>query len=145
MKLGMSQACYRWVTYSNIRRDRPAYLSEGYPLPYMQTVVPPATDADVLGWVIDKSAELGLEVLYVTASWLKDREGARTFKDTMAENAIHYVGGISLNVAAEEAEWQAGEFERVAEQIRLVGWGGGAVAAAVHSQAIQHNHQTLVQ
>ncbi len=142
MKLGMSQACYRWIIYPNLRRDRPDHFRAGYPPPFIQTVTPPRIDADVEDWLVHKSGELGLEALYMVATWGDDPGRADSFKAKMAAAGIQYIGSVSLNVAADEVEWWEGEFERVVAQIQRVKLGGGVLAAAVHSQSIRHNHFT---
>ena len=142
MKLGMSQACYRWIIYPNMRRDRPDYYRD-YPPHFLQSVVPPEADADVADWLIQKSLDLGLEVIYMPPTWQDDRQRADVFKEKMARAGIAFIGSVSLNVAASEEEWWGGEFDQVVEAIRRVGWGGGKLAAAVHNQSTRHNHFTL--
>ncbi|MEW6752511.1 MAG: hypothetical protein AB1505_16215 [Candidatus Latescibacterota bacterium] len=51
MRLGLSQACYRWICYPVTRHDKqgafihnvghPAYLNLGWPLPYTTALAPP--------------------------------------------------------------------------------------------------------
>ena len=142
MILGMSQACYRWVIYPNMRRDRPDYYRD-YPPHFLQSVIPPEPGADVEDWLIQKSLDLDLEVLYMPPTWGEDRQGADLFRDKMSRADIGFIGGVGLNMAASEEEWWGGEFEQAVKAVQRVAWGGGKLAAAVHSQSTRHNHFTL--
>lgn len=138
--LGISQACYRWVTYPAIQRDQLSYLISARPLPYLQSVAPPGPDEDLGNYLMNRMAELGVTGLYMVSSWLKDRTGAESFRKQIASRGMVYVGGVILNLAADEDEWRAQEFEAAATQIQLCAWGGAAVATAVHSQPARHSH-----
>ncbi|MBM4436247.1 MAG: sugar phosphate isomerase/epimerase [Actinobacteria bacterium] len=142
MRLGLSQACYRWVIYPHLRRDQAAYLYGARPLPYLQTIRPLAPAEDPADYLLDRMAELGIPGLYLVGSWLKDQSGAEAFRRQVAARGMFLVGGIGLNVAAASDEWRATEFDAVVAQMRLCSWGGATVAAAVHNQPNRHNHFT---
>src|SRR3990172_7573442 len=80
VKLGISQACYRWVTYPHLRRDSSAYLYGARPLSYLQSIRPPAADEPLTDYLMDRMAEVGIPGLYMTASWLRGRAGAEAFR-----------------------------------------------------------------
>ncbi len=140
MKLGMSQACYRWINYPSLRRDNFEYRRSGRPLPYLSTVRTPREGEGEVAWLLEKVSELGLDALYLQARLLVDRAGAEAFKAEMADRSIEHIGGISFNVAADQAEWESGGFENVSQEIQLLGWSGARIASAVHNEATRHNH-----
>lgn len=142
MKLGMSQACYRWLFYSDMRRDGPEYGRLGLPRPYLQTVVAPASDEAVQDWLIDKCGEFGFASLYQTTRWQGEPDRASSFRARMAAAGLQFIGNVNLNMAASEAEWWAGEHEEVVDRIRHVALGGGRLAATTHNQSLRHNHFT---
>ena len=53
-----------------------------------------------------------------------------------------YVGNATFNIAASAEEWEGGEYHSTIQQIWRCAWGGATVAAAVHNQAVRHNHFT---
>ena len=67
MKLGISQACYRWMAYPDMRRDRPIFLQDEWRLPYLQTLDPPDPDKPIENWLLDRVESLGVESLYVAS------------------------------------------------------------------------------
>ncbi len=140
MKLGMSQACYRWITYPSLRRDDLEYRRSGRPLPYLSTVRPPREGESEVAWLLEKISELGLDALYVHARLLVDKAGAEAFKAEMADRSVEHIGGIGFNVASDESEWESGGFENAAEEIQILGWSGARIAAAVHNEPTRHNH-----
>ena len=140
MKLGMSQACYRWIAYPSLRRDDLEYRRSGRPLPYLSTVRPPREGESEVAWLLEKISELGLDALYVHARLLVDKAGAEAFKAEMADRSVEHIGGIGFNVASDESEWESGGFENAAEEIQILGWSGARIAAAVHNEPTRHNH-----
>jgi sugar phosphate isomerase/epimerase len=142
MKLGISQACYRWVVYPHMRRDRAEFLSSGLRLPYLQTLEPPSPDDPVEDWLLERVEALGVESLYVAGRTFPHRVAANRFRTKAATAGITFVGNVSFNIAASKDEWEAGEFSAALGQIWRCSWGGATVAAAVHNQAERHNHFT---
>lgn len=138
----MSLACYRWVMYPRLRRDRPEYKSYGRPLPYLQTVTGPAPEELPRDWLIDRMVDLQLESLYMGNDYLGDHDGARLFRDRMAANGLEFIGGLGLTVAADADEWRANNFERCVADIRLMAAAGASFAAAVNDKPDRLNHFT---
>ena len=77
MRLGLSQASYRWICYPPQRHDNAgvylfnvaetSFLNYGRPLPYVNAVAGPAPGRHI-EWIIDRAADLGLSPLYMTAA-----------------------------------------------------------------------------
>ena len=143
MKLCISIACYRWMIDAHRRRDRQDYTRWGWPHPYLQTVEPPPTDEGRLDWVIERVVDLGIEGFYFHALELGDRETATAFKQKMADRDLTYCGGLSLNVAADDDEWKATEFDSAVKQLQLNEWAGARVGTLTHLQVARHNHFTM--
>ena len=140
MKLGISLACYRWVMYPSLRRDRPEYKSFGRPLPYVQTVTGPGPSELPRDWLIDRMVDLGLESLYMGTAYLDGHDDALEFRDRMATNGLELIGGLGLTVAADADEWQSGLFDRCVSDIRLLAAAGANFAAAVNDKPDSLNH-----
>ena len=114
MILGLSQACYRWMIYPNLRQDLPGSGVEGYRRGYMRSIEPPGEGESVHEWLIARCVELGLGGLYVTSDWEGDRETAGLFRGRMNAAGLVYVGNVSLDFAATAEEWETGEFAAAA-------------------------------
>ncbi len=140
MKLGISLACYRWVMYPYLRRDRPEHKSLGRPEPYLQTITGPGPSELPRNWLIDRMVDLGLESLYMGTAYLDDHDDARSFRDRMAANELELIGGLGLTLAAAEDEWRAGLFEQAVSDIRLLAAAGATFAAAVNDRPDSLNH-----
>ena len=142
MILGLSQACYRWMIYPNLRQDLPGSGVEGYRRGYMRSIEPPGEGESVHEWLIARCVELGLGGLYVTSDWEGDRETAGLFRGRMNAAGLVYVGNVSLDFAATAEEWETGEFAAAAAKISWVAAAGGRLAAATHRRAAEINHFT---
>ena len=59
MKLGLSQASYRWVAYPWLRTDSATYRYSTGRLPYFASVDPPATADDLPAWMIARARRTG--------------------------------------------------------------------------------------
>ena len=77
MKLGGSQAAYRWVSYPGLRIDRPEFGFRGLAYPYGTTTVGPAGPDDHVDWWIDRCVELRFEALHMGSSWFASDRGRR--------------------------------------------------------------------
>ncbi len=141
MKLGMSQACYRWVFYPQMRRDRPEHKSLGRPSPYLQTVAGPGVGESPRDWLIERTAGHGFESLYMSSGYLGDDEDVAVFRDGMAARGLELIGGLGLTVAAEADEWD-GQFERCVSDIRTMARAGARFVAAVNDKPDSLNHFT---
>ncbi len=142
MKLGMSQACYRWVFYPQLRRDRPEHKSLGRPSPYLQTVQGPADGENPRDWLIERTAGHGFESLYMSSGYLGDEDDVAAFRDGMAASGLELIGGLGLTVAADADEWREANFERCVRDIRAMARAGARFAAAVNDKPDSLNHFT---
>ena len=140
MRLGISQACYRWLIYPHLRRDRPDHGRLGHPPAYLQGNDPPNPEAATEHWLLDRCIELNLNALYVESLWQNDSSRTAAFRARTETENLRYVGSVGLNVAADEEEWWGGEFDRVVRRIEWVAAAGGTLAAAVHSEPGRFNH-----
>jgi len=148
MRLGLSQASYRWVCYPPLRHDNAgvylfnvaetSFLNYGRPLPYVNSITGPAPGRHV-EWIIDKAAELGLSPLYMTAAWLKDEDHAHSVRDYLRSRSVELVGGANADFAAEGHVWEA-ERTKFVRQMALLKIAGAPILSAVHNGAVEHNH-----
>ncbi len=107
MKLGGSQAAYRWVSYPALCIDRSEFGFRGMRYPYGTTTVGPKGPDDHVDWWIDRCAELGLEALHMGWSWFADAEASASTGARMADLGIPWVGSVSGSWAVEADEWPA--------------------------------------
>ncbi len=142
MKLGISQACYRWMSYPYMRRDRPEFLQDGMRTPYLQSLDPPGPDDLLEDWLLDRVQSLGVESLYMASRTFAGRAAAQDFRERAEAAGVMYVGNATFNIAASAEEWEGGEYHSTIQQIWRCAWGGAKVAAAVHTHAVRHNHFT---
>ncbi|MDP6758850.1 MAG: sugar phosphate isomerase/epimerase family protein [Chloroflexota bacterium] len=105
MRLGLSQASYRWVAYPGLRIDQPEYGFRGMPFPYGSTTGGPREFDDNIGWWLDRCAEWDLEVLYLAMSWFKDEAAVVANAREMARRGIDWIGSVSGAWAVPEEEW----------------------------------------
>ena len=169
MKLGLSQASYRWMCYPHMRYDTPEYRFSERRLPYFTSVDPPADLYDPVPWLLQRVAAHDLRSLYMVVGWLKDDDGARTFGAERKARELEFLAAASANLAATEDEWGDGrydrsaranngltyrlskvnpgwtggtQFERVARSIELAALAGAKIIVVVHEAATLHNHFT---
>ncbi|HJN40280.1 MAG TPA: hypothetical protein QGH28_08895, partial [Chloroflexota bacterium] len=70
MRLGLSQAAYRWVSYPGLRIDQPEYGFRGMAHPYgTVTDGPVSMDEAPVEWWADRCDEWHLDSLYMATSW----------------------------------------------------------------------------
>lgn len=142
MNLSISIACYRWVIDAHRRRDRLDYSRWGWPLPYLQSIEPPKENQTRQDWMIGRVQDLGLQGFYFHALELGDRETAEAFKQKMDDRNLTYCGGLALNLAADEDEWQATEYDSAVKQMQLNAWAGARIGTLTHLQVARYNHFT---
>lgn len=169
MKLGLSQATYRWVCYPWLRYDTPEYRLSERRLPYFASTRPPETLDKPIDWLIDRVLAHGLESLYMESGWFGDEAAAAAFKARMAEHGLAYFGSVGVNLAATEEEWGSPRYNARSRAQRRVryrmtvqnpGWAGGSefgiatramelaaaagarVIVVVHGVPTLHNHFT---
>ena len=148
MKLGLSQACYRWVCYPPLRHDNagvylfnvadPAFLNYGRPLPYVNLIAGPEPGRHI-EWLVARCVALGLSPLYMTSTWLTDDDHARRIGQHLRRHGVDLIAGGSADFAAAGAAWES-ERARFIRHMELGKLAGADLIAAVHNGAIEHNH-----
>ena len=135
MKLGLSQASYRWVCYPWLRSDAPEDLYSERRLPYLSSLEPPGDFDAPIDWLLDRVAAHGFKSIYMESGWFGDEEVARGFKVKAEKLGIAYFAAAAVNLAAGPDEWGGAPRDpawravsrpayRVA--VRGHGWSGGA-------------------
>jgi len=162
MKLGLSQASYRWVAYPWLRTDSATYRYSTGRLPYFESVEPPETAGDLPMWMIERARTHGLTALYMDPGFFGDEAGARRFGDVMRSAGIEYFGiavpdfpadanawgatdlaarrgardAVSYRLAETANGWSGGtEFQRCVRAIELSAAAGATIVNVVHREA----------
>ena len=148
MKFGISEACYRWITYPpssgggapNNNIFDPAFLATGWGLPYTSslTSLKPGEEPQ---WLLDKTAELGRSPLYMSPKWFANEGEAVKVKEYAQEKGVELIGNTHANYITEGKAWES-EKERFIHLLRLNKAMGANMVAATHSGALIHNHFT---
>ncbi len=111
MKLGLSQASYRWVCYPWLRYDRPEYRLSERRLPYFTSVDPPEAGGDPpVAWTLERVAAHDLASIYMEVGWLGNEAGAAKFRDRLEERGLVFLAGSEANLAATPEEWGEPEY-----------------------------------
>ena len=105
MKLGGSQAAYRWVSYPALRIDRPEFGFRSMRYPYGTTTVGPRGSDGHVDWWIDRCVELNLEALHMGWQWFSDTAASRSIGRRMARLGIQWVGSVNGGWAVDADEW----------------------------------------
>lgn len=141
MKLGISQACYRWVFYSHLRRDWPAYLDRGWALPYFSSI-PLAVDEDhAVDFLIERCTRYGLQVLHLEARLLGDLANAIEKVRIMEEHGLEWVSAATANWVATGDDF-ARDYDRYVAALRLSAAAGARIVCTTHNAPNVHNHFT---
>ena len=72
MRLGLSAETYRWIAFPWMRTDRSAFRASGHYAPYTLSADPPAVDAFVPDWLLERTVSHGLSVLALDVGLLGD-------------------------------------------------------------------------
>ena len=108
MRLGLSVAAYRWVSYPGLRIDQPEYGFRGMAHPYgTSTTGPVRMDEVPLDWWGDRCDEWQLDSLYMSSKESAELSECAAFGRRLAERNIEWIGGIGLGWAVEPDEWPA--------------------------------------
>jgi len=107
VRLGLSQASYRWVAYPGLRIDQPEYGFRGMAHPYGSTTRGPEGLHDNVTWWLDRCDEWDLEILYLALSWFDDEAAVAANAAAMAARGIEWIGSVSGAWAVEPDEWPA--------------------------------------
>lgn len=141
MKLCISIACYRWAFQPSIRRDGPEYRAGGGPLAYLQSFEAPPPEDNRFFWMVDKTAELGLQGLYAhPGEYVDDRAGAEAMRRKVEDRGLIWNGGLTVNMAATDDEWESFEYANAVRQLKLNHWAGLNIATMTHRLPNVHNH-----
>lgn len=132
MKLGMSQASYRWTCYPALRWDLIQYRFRGMPLPYGIEARPPETIGSVTDWLIDKCVQLHLSPLYMATVWFDGEHDAHEFKTKAADAGVEHISSGGGAFAAPDDEWRS-DCDRIVEQMKLAALGGARIMAMVNA------------
>ena len=148
MKLGLSQASYRWLCYPPLRHDNagiylfnvtdPAFLNYGRPLPYVNSLQGPKPGKHI-EWLIERCVQLHLSPLYMTSTWLESDEHAHRVKDQLQEQEVGLIAGGNADFAAAGSTWEE-ERAKFVRHMELGKAAGADLIVAVHNGAIEHNH-----
>src|SRR5262249_16010659 len=106
VKLGLSQACYRWVFYPPLRRDTPAYALTAERLPYYSTIPASLQEEGAPGWLIEGCSEMEMAYLHVTTGLLRDERRASELRAHAADRGVRLIGAASANWVARGDEWR---------------------------------------
>ena len=132
MRLGLSQASYRWVAYAGLRIDQPEYGFRGMPYPYGTTTESPETLDGMLLWMVERCNEWGLDNLYTAPALMDSKAVAVEAGRLMTENGVEWIGNVNGAWAVDASEWPS-----VRERAeRLLDWmqaGGVRTAALVNT------------
>lgn len=139
MKLGLSQACYRWVVYSHLRRDTPGYAMSGNRQPYFSSIPVAIDENEAPQWLIQRCADLGLEYLHITTTLLRDTAYANDLRQFGAGRGVRLIGGASANWVATGDEWKR-EFERYTAAMPIAVAAGARILCTTHAAPAVHNH-----
>jgi hypothetical protein len=137
MKLGLSQACYRWVFEPHLRRDSVGYLTSGERLPYFSSIPISVDEAEAPEWLIRRCDDLGLEFLYLTTSLLKGRARADHVRRYGADRGVTVIGGAHANWVATGDAWRP-EYERYVAQVPIAAAVGARVLCTTHGAPAIH-------
>lgn len=132
MRLGLSQAAYRWVSYPGLRIDLPQYGYRAMPYPYGTTTVGPEELDDNVDWWLARCKEWKLDSLYMAAIWFKDTARVREVGAKLASKGIEWIGSISCAWAVEPQEWPR-ELESAERQLKIFAAGGAHMSAIVNA------------
>ena len=132
MRLGLSQAAYRWVSYPGLRIDLPLYGYRAMPYPYGTSTVGPKELDDNISWWLERCQEWKLDSLYMASAWFTDTKRTREVGAILAANGIEWIGSVSGAWAVEPAEW-ARELESADRQLELFAAGGVRLTAIVNA------------
>jgi sugar phosphate isomerase/epimerase len=139
MRLGLSQACYRWVFYPHLRRDAPAYLMSGQRLPYFSSIPVAVDEREAVEFLLRRCRDLGLSYLYATTALLRDRVHADAMRRLGADHGVTFIGGASADWVATGDDWTRQRDLYVA-QMPIALAAGASILCTTHANPAVHNH-----
>src|SRR3990172_3353392 len=132
MRLGLSQAAYRWVSYPSLRIGLPQYGFRGMPYPYGTSTTGPVALEDNFEWWIARCEEWQFDNLYMATIWFNDQKEARRAGAKLAAKGIEWIGSLSGAWAVEPKEWPR-ELENSERAMALMAAGGVRLSAIVNA------------
>ena len=132
MRLGLSQAAYRWVTYPSLRIDQPEYGFRGMSYPYGTTTTPPEELADALRWWLERCTEWGLDNLYTSIDLVGSCEDAIAKGRLLDAHDVEWIGSLGGSWAVDRDEWPAA-LERAEMLLTWMRAGGVRTSSLVNS------------
>ncbi len=141
MKLGLSQACYRWVFYPHLRRDTAAFRLSGERLPYFFSGPVVVDDGKAVEWLLRRCGELGLQSLYATAEFFESQAHAADMRRFGADQGVTIISGANANWVARADEWVR-ERERYISAMPIAVAAGATILCTTHAASATHNHFT---
>lgn len=136
MRLGLSADTYRWIAYPWMRADQPAFRSTGHYAPHILSVTPPATEADVPVWLLERVLAHRLTALSLDLGLLGSRDRATAFGVRCSSAGVHLLGSVSVDLAAGPERWghlQSGDpnahFDPAIAGALTSGWTGDSEAS----------------
>ena len=108
MRLGLSVAAYRWVSYPGLRIDQPEYGFRGMAHPYgTVTTGPDSMDELPVAWWADRCEEWHLDSLYMSSKDFADDDECAAAGRRLADRGIEWIGSLGMAWAVEPEEWPA--------------------------------------
>lgn len=141
MKLGLSQACYRWIFYPHLRRDTPAYALSAERLPYYSTIPISVEESGAPVWLIERCAAMGLAFLHLTTGLLRDERRAVEIGKIASDHGVRLIGAASANWVARGEEWR-GDRDRYVAAMPVALAAGATLLCTTHAAPAVHNHFT---
>ena len=105
MRLGLAADTYRWIAYPWMRADRSAFRSTSHYAPHILSVTPPATEADVPAWLLERVLAHRLTALSLDLGLLGSRDRAAAFGVRCSSAGVRLLGSVSVDVAAGPERW----------------------------------------
>ena len=143
MRLGLAADTYRWIAYPWMRADRPAFRATSHYAPHILSVTPPAIDADVPDWLLDRVLAHRLSALTMDIGLLGSLAQASDFGSRCADAGVCVLGSVSVDLVAEPDRWGnatpkvgSAYFDPAKAGNLQTGWIGDS-EAAIASTAIQ--------
>ena len=132
MRLGLSQAAYRWVSYPALRIDQPEYGFRGMAHPYGTSTPTPEGLGAPVAWWVDRCEEWHLDSLYMSTSWFADEAEYLAAAKLLADREIEWIGSLGIAMAVEAEEWPA-VLATSSDALRQMQKGGVKLTALVNT------------
>lgn len=105
MRLGLSADTYRWIAFPWMRADRPDFRATSHYAPYIVSVTPPDSKAELPDWLMDRVVVHGLTALTMDLGFLGNRARASAFGARCAAGGVQLLGSVSVDLVAGPDRW----------------------------------------